>query len=155
MATVNREVEFLFGNGFDRGLLEAATDAVVNGAEQLNEAPLALVHGDWRTTNVLSDGTSITGIVDWEGARGGDPAFDFVVWSVHARVDATATAVLIDAYRDAGGTTDGDFNLRRLLYEIADRVSALGHFTVTRRPDLRAHALNDLGISLEEAARLL
>jgi aminoglycoside phosphotransferase (APT) family kinase protein len=154
LAAVHRDVEFLIASGFDRRLLEAASDAVVGGVEELNRAPLALVHGDWRTTNLLSDGTSITGVVDWEGARGGDPAFDFVVWGVRARVDATATEVLIDAYRDAGGSTDGDFNLRRLLYEIADRLSALGHFTMTRRPDLRALALEDLGIALDETARL-
>jgi aminoglycoside phosphotransferase (APT) family kinase protein len=155
VAAVKREVDFLIANGFDRGLLEGATDAVIGGAEQLNQAPLALIHGDWRTTNVLSDGTSITGIVDWEGARGGDPAFDFVVWSVRARAHATATDVLIDAYRDAGGITDGDFDIRRLLYQMADRLSALGHFTATSRPDLLALALEDLRLALDESARLI
>jgi aminoglycoside phosphotransferase (APT) family kinase protein len=150
VAAVERGLDFLIANGCDRGLLEAATDAVVGGAELLNRAPVTLVHGDWRTTNVLSDGTSITGIVDWEGARGGDPAFDFVVWSVRSRDHATATEALVGAYREAGGSTDGDFDLRRRLYLIADRLSALGHFTVTGRPELLAIARADLRSALDE-----
>jgi hygromycin-B 4-O-kinase len=35
-----------------------------------------LVHGDFGSNNVLSDGTSITGVIDWSEAMIGDPLYD-------------------------------------------------------------------------------
>lgn len=45
-----------------------------------------LVHGDFGANNVLTDGTHITGVIDWEDALYGDPLFDVAiafVWSFH------------------------------------------------------------------------
>jgi aminoglycoside phosphotransferase (APT) family kinase protein len=131
--------------GFERALLDAPLEAVTANVELLDEAPVSLIHGDWRTTNVLSDGTSITGIVDWEGSRGGDPAFDFAgVWTVRSRSGPTSTETLMRGYSAGGGLIDDRFTLRRCLYRIADLHSALGHFVVTHRPDLLELAMTDL-----------
>ena len=37
-----------------------------------------IVHFDFHTTNILSEGDRITGVVDWEGSESGDCAFDLV-----------------------------------------------------------------------------
>lgn len=37
---------------------------------------LSLVHGDFGSNNVLTDGQSITAVLDWENAKYGDPLFD-------------------------------------------------------------------------------
>ena len=35
-----------------------------------------LVHGDFGSNNVLYDGTSITGVIDWSEGHDGDPLYD-------------------------------------------------------------------------------
>lgn len=119
----------LVDDGFEPALLQGPVDAIATNGRLLDEAPAVLSHGDWRTTNLLSDGTAITGVVDWEGARGGDPAFDLSgAWTVRQRSGPTSTDVLLDSYRANGGSIDDSFDLRRLLYRLADLHSALGHF---------------------------
>ena len=39
-----------------------------------------LLHGDWLPEHVLVDDSSVTGIIDFGGARSGDPAYDFAYW---------------------------------------------------------------------------
>lgn len=147
-AMIRRNGE-LTTSGIDTQLLQTAVEAVETGAALLDAAPICLIHGDWRTTNVLSDGDSITGVVDWEGARGGDAAFDFAgVWTVASRREATSTELLLDAYRAAGARLDDSFHTRRLLYSVADLHSALGHFVSTDRPDLLERAVDDLHATL-------
>ncbi len=46
------------------------------------EAP---VHGDFHPWNVFSDGTEVTGVLDWEyGTESGDPAIDAALFLLHA-----------------------------------------------------------------------
>ena len=141
----------LADEGFDIVLLHGPVDAVASGATLLDEAPVSLIHGDWRTTNLLSDGHAITGVVDWEGARGGDPAFDLAgAWTVRSRAESTSTGLLLEGYRAGGGHLDDSFNARRLLYRVADLHSALAHFVVTQRPDLLQLAVEDLRSTLRQ-----
>lgn len=133
---------YLVDHGVDPGLVQQATDFVSSASGLLAQAPITLVHGDWRTTNLLAHRGSITGIVDWEGARGDDPAIDFAgVWTIRSRPEATATELLLDAYYQAGGSIDPSFEARRLVYTVADLHSALGHYVYTARPDLLASAI--------------
>jgi len=153
-ALVERNTK-LVDEGLDAVLLEAPVEAIATRATVLDEAPVCLIHGDWRTTNVLSDGNAVTGVVDWEGARGGDPAFDFAgVRSVRSRARSTSTELLVEGYRAAAGRLDSSFDARRLLYRAADLHSALGHFVATKRPDLLKLAVEDLRATLRELQAL-
>jgi Ser/Thr protein kinase RdoA (MazF antagonist) len=40
-----------------------------------------LLHGDLGSHNVLTDGTDITGLIDWEDCLAGDPVFDVASWA--------------------------------------------------------------------------
>lgn len=51
-----------------------------------------LVHGDFHFGNMLSDGSALTGVVDWEMAMYGDFVFDLAtqhLWTPHFRVPQT------------------------------------------------------------------
>ena len=88
------------------------------------------------------------------GARGDDPAVDFTgTWQLRQRPPPTSGAILLAGYRESGGATDDAFELRRLVYGVADLHSALGHFIFTRRPDLLALALADLRAQVFAVAR--
>ena len=42
--------------------------------------PVVLAHGDFSPVNVLSYGTSLTGLIDLESVRLADPLFDVAWW---------------------------------------------------------------------------
>ncbi|WP_309122593.1 aminoglycoside phosphotransferase family protein [Paenibacillus sp.] len=77
---------------FDQGILGRNVFDAVYAAirELLPYAPKDkyLVHGDFHFWNMLSDGSTVTGIVDWETAMYGDFMFDVAVlhlWHPQAR----------------------------------------------------------------------
>jgi aminoglycoside phosphotransferase (APT) family kinase protein len=43
--------------------------------------PVVLAHGDFTPMNVLTDGTSLTGLLDFESVRLADPLFDVAWWA--------------------------------------------------------------------------
>jgi aminoglycoside phosphotransferase (APT) family kinase protein len=43
--------------------------------------PVVLTHGDFAPVNVLTDGTAVTGLLDFEAARLADPLFDPAWWA--------------------------------------------------------------------------
>jgi aminoglycoside phosphotransferase (APT) family kinase protein len=43
--------------------------------------PVVLAHGDFAPVNVLTDGTSLTGLLDFESVRLADPLFDVAWWA--------------------------------------------------------------------------
>ena len=66
-------------------VLDDSERAVVDGdltrvAELFRGRPAVLAHGDFSPVNVLSDGTSLTGLVDFESVRLADPLFDAAWW---------------------------------------------------------------------------
>jgi aminoglycoside phosphotransferase (APT) family kinase protein len=69
-----------------------------------------LVHGDYRTGNVLFEGDRISGVLDWEFARCGDPMWD-LGWACAPvnRMDSELVCYLmpearfLDLYEEASG----------------------------------------------------
>jgi aminoglycoside phosphotransferase (APT) family kinase protein len=45
-------------------------------ARSLNLSASSLIHFDYHPLNVISDGDSVTGVIDWSGAAAGDPRAD-------------------------------------------------------------------------------
>lgn len=55
----------------------------------LQSVPAALLHGDWTARHVVVDNGRITGVVDLESVRGGDPLADLAGWSLQEPRDLT------------------------------------------------------------------
>ena len=53
-----------------------------------------LVHFDFQPANLLVEDKTITGVVDWDGARAGDAAFDLATLLFYAYVDDAVRAAL-------------------------------------------------------------
>jgi len=70
------------------------TDELTAWGHWLADAPvpLAPLHGDYYGDNVLIEGGVVTGLLDWEAARVGDPLWDL------ARTEAAAFAAAPDAW---------------------------------------------------------
>ena len=65
-------------------------------APRLPTGPARLLHGDWTARHIITDKTAITGVVDLESVRGGDPLTDLAGWSLQEA--ATHTAGLLAGY---------------------------------------------------------
>jgi aminoglycoside phosphotransferase (APT) family kinase protein len=63
----------------------ARRDALARLVERVPELiggrPVVLTHGDFVPVNVLTDGRSLTGLLDFEAVRLADPAFDVAWWA--------------------------------------------------------------------------
>jgi aminoglycoside phosphotransferase (APT) family kinase protein len=66
-----------------RELLACCQDSVRRFAERVPEAG-AIVHWDFTPDNVLVRDGRVTGVIDWEGVRAGDPQFDLVTLAFYA-----------------------------------------------------------------------
>lgn len=66
-----------------RELLALCQDAVRRFVDRVPEAD-AIVHWDFTPDNVLALDGRVTGVIDWEGARPGDPRFDLVTLAFYA-----------------------------------------------------------------------
>jgi hygromycin-B 7''-O-kinase len=73
--------EVQFRPGVDAALIADARHLVLQSTAALEPFSTAtLVHGDLHFQNVLWDGSEITGLIDWEWARGGPPDLDLDVF---------------------------------------------------------------------------
>lgn len=76
-------------------------DELTAWGRSLTDAPVSLapLHGDYYGDNVLMDGGVVTGLLDWEAARVGDPLWDLARTAVAAFADAPdAGARFLAAY---------------------------------------------------------
>jgi len=96
----------------------------------LNSSDPRLLHFDFEPSHLLADERTgeITGVIDLEEAKSGDPAYEFAQWDViHDAYAPVAQLALGYAERAAPSS---DFDLRRLLSEIHFRARQLAHASV-------------------------
>lgn len=109
---------------------------------------VCIVHGDYRTGNLLYDGSHITGVLDWEMAHPGDPLED-VAWAQLAswRVGTGLVgAMLTDAewiasYESASGRTVDPVALRFWQILTGVKMSLLAWRAFERTAPGREHEL--------------
>ena len=63
--------------------------ALITHAARCDHVAARLVHGDWAARHVIADAGRITGLVDLESARGGDPLTDLAAWSLQEPPELT------------------------------------------------------------------
>jgi aminoglycoside phosphotransferase (APT) family kinase protein len=66
-----------------RELLSRCQEAVQRFVDRVPEME-AIVHWDFTPDNVLLRDGRVSGVIDWEGVRAGDPAFDLVTLAFYA-----------------------------------------------------------------------
>lgn len=80
--------------------LRRALDVITDNRHLLARDDAVLLHGDYRPGNLLFNGTTLAGVIDWEAAKRGPEALDFGWWdwaTRHSGQPFTATA-LIEGY---------------------------------------------------------
>jgi aminoglycoside phosphotransferase (APT) family kinase protein len=103
--TLALELERHWREAVDRGLFSAELDAElwrifrVLRSEFEEVKSLRLLHGDFHFGNILGQGTNLTGIVDFEWSRAGDPDMDFCNASNFQESAAGSEVLLTEGYR--------------------------------------------------------
>ena len=107
--------------GYDLERFDRATALLAERAEDHGLDGPRLVHADFGAKHVLVDETTgeLTAIIDFETARGGEPAYDIAAWDFYFR-DTLKTRWLLDGYREVADVDvdDARIALNRLLCAI-------------------------------------
>jgi len=116
----------------------------------LADTPARLLHFDFEPSHLLVDERSgeITGVIDFESAKSGDPAYDFAQWDVIHDAYAPVGA-LIRGYAESLALVP-DFARRRLLSEIHYRARELVSGTRPSALIAAARARLDLAVNALE-----
>lgn len=67
---------------FDREIVRKAKEVLEKEAVNFSEIESHLIHGDLAPQHVMINGGEISGIIDFEHARGSDPAEEFARWEL-------------------------------------------------------------------------
>lgn len=81
-----------------------------------------LLHNDMADWNVLTDGKTLTAILDWDECFAGDPVADVACWSLFFQPERLAT--FLEGYREIAGFGD-DFEDKLHIYRLRYVVSKL------------------------------
>ena len=76
--------------------IEGVDDVIARVPELFANRPAVIAHGDFAPVNVLTDGATLTGLLDFESARLADPLFDPAWW--HWSVGFSPPGVLRSAW---------------------------------------------------------
>ncbi|MFJ2862697.1 phosphotransferase family protein [Kitasatospora sp. NPDC087314] len=108
------------------GLLNYTRLILEAEADRLPATAPKLLHGDWVGRHLFTDGRRITGVVDLESVRGGDPLAELAGWSL--REPAPMSEALLVGYFDGPLPTESLLPL--VLFRLRIAVSLL-HFHVS------------------------
>lgn len=92
-----------------------------------------LIHWDYGFGNVLTDGTRITGIIDWHSSAYGDPLSD-IAWLEYWRPNQEF-ARQFKQYYETEGKLPKDFDNRVQCYMLTAAASSLAFFAKSNQPD--------------------
>tara|TARA_B110000503_G_scaffold13843_1_gene18714 strand:+ start:337 stop:1800 length:1464 start_codon:yes stop_codon:yes gene_type:complete len=93
-------------------------------ADLYDNSPRALVHGDYGLNNLLIEGDRVTGILDWEHAHIGNPAYDLGYF--HPMASALASwSTFLDAYANTGVNMPDDKEIDYSILLGATRVGVM------------------------------
>lgn len=84
--------------GLSKRLVYDAFEGIRRSEPLFADTCSCLVHGDYGPKHLLTDGDSITGIVDFENCRGFDPSWDFAWWDFFYDFHPHPTSMIISGY---------------------------------------------------------
>lgn len=99
--------------------LDALAEVIDRVPALFAQRPVVLAHGDFTPVNMLTDGTSVTGLLDFESVRLADPLFDVAWWAW--AVSFTSPSVLEaawPAFLEGAGIDADDPNLSARIHSI-------------------------------------
>ncbi|MFJ8630984.1 phosphotransferase family protein [Streptomyces sp. NPDC093568] len=135
------------GHGLLRALTPVVTTALRVRAPLVAGVPARLLHGDWTARHVLHADSGITGVIDLESVRGGDPLADVAGWSLQEPgylTEALASSYFTDPPDQQQRTVLAMYRVRIALFLLAFHASHGEEDLATLRGHQIAADLQDL-----------
>jgi hygromycin-B 4-O-kinase len=92
-----------------------------------------LVHGDYGFDNILSDGKHITGVIDWEQSRYGDPLYD-IAW-LDRKGEEYGYGDMIKQHYISLNRLPEHYDERLACYKLLIRLDSLGFYAYSRQQE--------------------
>lgn len=109
--------------------------------------PPRLLHGDWLPEHVLVHDGSVAGIIDFGGARSGDPAYDIAYWQFFWDGERFPQSSMVQGYRRASDT-GALFDLRVCLCRLGMSMRAVSLYAQNGRGFPAQHSARRFGEAL-------
>lgn len=100
----------------DTDLIHKAMDALKENKDVFDKVKPRLLHGDYSTKHMLTDKSDITGIIDFENGKGGDPIFD-LAWFDYYHSDRIPLKWMKEGYTDKS-IFDDNFDQKMIFYKL-------------------------------------
>ena len=107
--------------------LEKAYKALKDNRQMFENVTPHLLHGDFSTKHILIEGDQITGIIDFESCKSGDPMWDFAWWSYFFGTDVPVEW-LVEGYKQVCAL-DIEFERKLTLYKLRLGLSMIHYYT--------------------------
>lgn len=122
---------------------EAVAKLFTDDNPLLQVSDSVLVHNDFADWNLLTDGKSVTGILDYDECVGGDPVSDIACWSTFfepKRMDAFLKGYFSVANKPAD--FEAKFELLRLRYTVSKMTLRIRRYTWSPSEDVKKRIEN-------------
>lgn len=128
----------LIGDASAAAGLDRAVSFIREHKHMLTDDDSVLLHGDYRSENLLFDGSALVGVIDWEAAKRGPAALDFAWWDWATRqADVPiASEDLIAGYQEIGSLDVSTFGSLKRLAQARVVISHLDWAIRTARKDV-------------------
>ena len=112
---------------------------IFNNNHLLETSESVLVHNDFADWNLLTDGESITGVIDWDECVGGHPVQEIACWSLFFNPERVHT--FLEGYFSEDKKFDNFdelFQLFRLRYTISKMALRIKRYTYEQSPFMKS-----------------
>ncbi len=125
-----------------KNLIDKALEILRDNVPLYERATPHLLHTDYGPKHILVDSGKISGILDFEGCKSGDPVWDFAWWDFF-QTPRLPTQWLKEGYGDKN-VFNADFNKRLLLVRLNLGLSLLEYYESEKNPSGVRHTKNQL-----------
>lgn len=131
----------------DINLIDRAFSLLREHEDIFNTKEPKLLHGDYSPKHWMVKDKKIVGIIDFEGAKGGDPVRD-IAWVSYFYNDSFPIEWLIEGYENKE-LFDKDFDLKMKLYRLHMSLDLLEYFQADKNTSGMTYAKRRLGEEME------
>ena len=111
--------------GISKEVIEEAFSFLQKYVDQFNNSNNVLLHNDFSPKHILINNEEITGILDFETCRAGDPVQEFARWEYYYK-DSFPLEWLIEGYTNKE-ILKSDFALKKMYYKLYKSLILLYH----------------------------
>ncbi len=120
----SERLKFLVDNGLINEVdLRQAINFANSKKHLLTNCPRKLLHGDFALSNILQENNKLTGIIDFENAKAGDPLWDIAHFAVYERARISGDKgmqALLTGYGNSSLLANPEVRTRYYLYKLSD-----------------------------------